>query len=84
MPIAAPADAVEGQQHAGPAALRPLGLLDVPALAHQALGLEVRDQARDGRPREARAPGDLRAAHHAAFQQRVDDPKAVELTQRFQ
>ena len=76
---------VEGEEHRQAAALAAVGdTVELLALAHQARGLEVGDEARDGRPAEPRGARDVRPRHGSAGAERVDHAEAIALAERLQ
>jgi hypothetical protein len=73
MPTATPAEASNALVAVGRGRLGPLD--------HEPVGLQLGDEARDGRAREARAAGDLGARDQALVAQGVDHAQAVETAQ---
>ena len=72
---------VEGEQDRRAAALVAVGGGRLGALDHEPVGLQLGDEARDGRAREAGAARDLGARDQALVAQRVDHAQAVEAAQ---
>ena len=75
---------VEGEQDRRPAALGAVGRAGLGTLDHQAVGLQVGDEARDGGAREARAARDVGAGDVALVAQRADYAQAIETAKRFE
>ena len=75
---------VEREQDRRPAALGPVRLAELRALDHEAVGLQVGDQARDGRRDRAGPAGDLGARDQPLVAERVDHAQPVQAAQRFE
>ena len=75
---------VEREQDRRAPALVAVGGGRLGALDHQPVGLQLGDEARHGRAREAGAAGDLGARDQPLVAQRVDHAQAVEAAQRLE
>jgi hypothetical protein len=74
---------VEAEQDRRAAALRAMRGTRLGALDHEAVGLQVSDQARDRGTAQAGATGDFGTADLPLVAQRADDAQAVEAAERF-
>ena len=84
IPSAAPADASNDEQDRRASALLAVRRARLLALDDEPVGLQLGDEARDGRAGEAGAARDLGAADHAVLAQRVDHAPTIEPAQRRQ
>ena len=75
---------VEREKDRRPAALGPVRLAELRALDHEAVGLQVGDEARDGRAAEPGPAGDLGARDQPLVAERVDHTQPVQAAQRFE